>query len=272
MDNYLDKNRFKNYFLVMANAEANQLVSIANILSLLHLKDGMVRMKFQDEVRDFANLQLNTISSTTSDDQFQECIQNLKKESHNLSIQDRMLRTGQATISSSIKFYHDNEKIIGYVIDGIGVVLGTLQMVAGVGVFAGSLATGNVLGMLAGSALVANGAGSAVESIDKLRGIPNPSNPVKEAYEDTAEFFGFDPRLGLLAYQVVDLTTSYYGIFKLTLKPETWRLFKYLPTDYYRKVQVMSKPALALKGVGAAVKGAGIGVNLYQMNDKNQSN
>ncbi|AIR85246.1 DUF4225 domain-containing protein [Pantoea rwandensis] len=272
MDNYWNKNRFSDYFLTMGNLQANQLVSLANNLSLIHLKDGMLRMRFHDEVRDFANLQLTTIRSSTSDEQCQECIQNLKQESHNLTLQDRMLRSGQATISASVKFYHDNEKIIGYVIDAIGVVLGTLQIVAGVGIVAGSLATGNVVGMLAGSALVANGAGSTIESIDKLRGIPNPSNPVKEAYEDTAEFFGFDSRLGLLAYQVVDLTTSYYGIFKLTLKPESWRLFKFLPTDYYRKVQVMSKPALALKGAGAAVKGAGIGLNLQQMNDKKEGN
>lgn len=56
MDNYLDQNRFKNYFLSIANAEAKELLSIAYTLSFLHLKDGMVRMKFQNEVRDFANL------------------------------------------------------------------------------------------------------------------------------------------------------------------------------------------------------------------------
>lgn len=272
MDNYLDQNRFKNYFLSIANAEAKELLSIAYTLSLLHLKDGMVRMKFQNEVRDFANLQLNTISSTTSDDQCQECIQNLKKESYNLSMQDRMLRTGRATISSSVRLYHDNEKIIGYVIDGIGVVLSSLQIVAGAGVLMGSFATGNVLGIVAGSTLIINGVGSGIESIGKLRGVSHPSNPVRNAYGDVADFLGFDQRLGLLAYQVVDLTTSYYGIFKLSLKPEAWRLYKYLPTDYYRKVQIMSKPALALKGVGAAVKGAGIGMNLYQMKNNPSPN
>nr|WP_257788823.1 DUF4225 domain-containing protein [Pantoea alhagi] len=162
--------------------------------------------------------------------------------------------------------------MVGYIIDGIGVVLSGFQIVAGAGLLAGSVATGNVIGIVAGSSLIVNGAGSAIEGIDKLRGVPDPSNPVREAYEDTAEFFGFDQRLGLLAYQVVDLTTSYYRVLKLSLKPEAWRLFKYLPTDYYRKVQVMSKPALALKGAGAAAKGAGIGMNLYQMHDAQVKN
>lgn len=272
MDNYWDKNRFSNYFLTMANLEANKLVNIASAISLVHLKDGILRMKFRDEVRDYAALQLNTIRSSTNDEQCQECIQNLKLESENLSIQDRMLRTGQATISSSVKFYHDNEKIIGYVIDGIGVVLSGLQIIAGAGLLVGSAATGNVIGVVAGSALMMNGVGSGIEGISKLREVQNPANPVRDAYEDVAEFLGFDQRLGLLAYQVVDLTTSYYGIFKLTLKPEAWRLFKYLPTDHYRKVQVMIKPALAINGAGAAVKGAGISMNLYQIQNNPSQN
>lgn len=265
MDNYWDMKRSSGYFLTMANLEARQLINIATTLSHFHLKDALLRVKFQDEVREFARLQLRTIHTSASDEQCQSCIQNLKQESHSLKVQDRMLRTGEAVVSSSVKFYHDHEKVIGYVIDGIGVVLGTLQLVAGVGLFSGSLVSGNIIGAIAGSALIAHGAGAVAESIDKFRGVANPSNPVKALYEDSAQFLGFDRRLGLLTYQVVDVTTSYYGILKLSLKPEAWRLFKYLPTDYYRKVQAMSKPALALKGAGAAFKGAGIGLNLYEM-------
>lgn len=272
MDNYWDRNRQSNYFLSMASLEANHLVNVATSLSQFHLKDALIRVRFQDEIREFTRLQIQTIRNSTSDDKCQECIQNLKQEAQNLKIQDRMLRTGEAVVSSSVKFYHDHEKVIGYVIDGIGVVLGTVQLVAGVGLFAGSLFSGNVIGVVAGSALIANGAGSMAESIDKLRGVSNPTNPVIEAYQDVAEFFGFDKRLGLLAYQVVDLTTSYYGIFKLTLKPEAWRIFKYLPTDYYRQVQIMSKQDLALKGATAVWKGSAIGVNLYQMNHNQNGN
>ena len=35
---------------------------------------------------------------------------------------------------------------------------------------------------------------------------------------------------------------------------------------------MMSKPALVLKGAGASVKGAGIGINIYQMNHKSSGN
>lgn len=272
MDNYWDTKRLSSYFLTMVNIEENHLVNTATSLSQFHLKDALVRLKFQDEVREFARLQIHIIRNSTSDDQCQECIQNLKQEIQHLRMQDRMLRTGEAVISSSVQFYHEHAKIIGYVINGIGVVLSGLQIVAGVGLIVGSVTTGNVLGVVAGSTLVMNGVGSGIESIGKLSGRAHPTNPIRDKYEDVAEFFGFDKRLGLLTYQVVDLTTSYYGIFKLTLKPEAWRLYKYLPTDLYRKVQVMSKPALALKGAGAAYKGTGIGINLYQMQNSPTQN
>jgi len=93
----------------MASLEANHLVNVATSLSQLHLKDALVRVRFQDEIREFTRLQIQTIHHSTSDDKCQECIQNLKQEAQNLKIQYRMLRTGEAVVSSSVKFYHDHE-------------------------------------------------------------------------------------------------------------------------------------------------------------------
>ncbi|WP_230957763.1 DUF4225 domain-containing protein [Pantoea ananatis] len=102
MDNYWDRNRQSSYFLTMASLEANHLVNVATSLSQFHLKDALVRLKFQDEVREFSRSQLQTIRTATSDDKCQECIQNLKQETQNLKIQDRMLRTGEAVVSSDL--------------------------------------------------------------------------------------------------------------------------------------------------------------------------
>lgn len=81
MDNYWDRNRHSNSCLTMGSLEANQLVNVATSLSQFHLKDALVRVKFQDEVCEFARLQLHTIRTVTSDDRCQECIQNLKQYS-----------------------------------------------------------------------------------------------------------------------------------------------------------------------------------------------
>jgi hypothetical protein len=42
---------------------------------------------------------------------------------------------------------------------------------------------------------------------------------MRDGFEGSAEFLGFDRKVGLLAYQLVDLSTSYYhGMFS---HPET---------------------------------------------------
>ena len=179
-----------------------------------------------------------------------------------------MLRTGRAAVNASVKFYHDNEKIIGYVIDGIGVVLGGLQLVAGTSLVVASLGTGNIVGVIAGASLISNGAAASIENIQKIAGKANPSNFMEDGYGNIAEFIGFDRKIGILAYQAVDLSTSYYGILKLSLKPETWRLFNYPPADYYRKISSMSRSSLALTGAGAAIKLGRMGLIYKGINEK----
>ena len=269
MDNYLVKNRFSDYFLTMANLEARQLSETARTVSSLHLKDLITRMRFMDDIQRFITSQMHAIRTATNDSVCQNCLNNLKQERHYLSIQNEMLRTRRVVVNASVKFYHDNEKIIGYVIDGIGVVLGGLQLVAGLGLAASSFMTGNIIGTVVGVNLVLNGASSAFEGLQKFQGKSDAEGFMKVAYMDAAEFLGFDRKLGMLAYQTADLSTSYYGILKLSLKPESWRLFKYLPADYYRKISTMSRPALAIKGVGAANKIGKIGLTYSEIQHKN---
>lgn len=260
MDVFFGSNRFSGYFLTMANAEANGLMNTAIAVSAFHLHDPLTRVRFQDDVKRFVRAQINIIRNSSNDKQCQQCIQSIRQERDNLLIQDRMLRTGEAVLTASVRFYQENEKIIGYVIDGIGVVLGGMQIIGGVGLVLGSVTTGNVIGIVAGVTLVFHGAGTIRENLGK-------ENFAVNAYENTASFLGFDKKVGLLAYQAVDLSTSLYGAFKLTLKPEAWRLFYYTGPDFYRKITTMSSPALALKGVSSAVKGIQIGNTMYEIKD-----
>ncbi|MCK1969158.1 DUF4225 domain-containing protein [Franconibacter sp. IITDAS19] len=265
MDIYIGNKPFLNYFLTMAMAETNSLMNTAMSVSAFHLGDALTRIRFQDEVKDFARRQIAAIKNSVNDEDCHRYIKNIRDENDNLKIQDRMLRTGESVVAASVKIYQENGKIVGYIIDGIGVVLSGLQMVAGVGVFASSLPDGNIIGIAAGATLFLNGASSAAENIQKLVGAENPSNIIRDAYENSARFLGFDRRIGLLAYQLVDLSTSYYGLFKLTLKPDVWRLYRYTTPDFYRKVSTMNRTALAIKGTGAGWKGLQIGNNLYEI-------
>ncbi|ORM67768.1 DUF4225 domain-containing protein [Pantoea rwandensis] len=241
MDNYWDNKKLSGYFLTMANLEAQQLYNKANEVSLIHLRNGFTQMNFMDDVKKFIDHQLKTIRSANSEVICQECLTNLQKEHKNISIQDQMLRSGQAALHALVQFIN-SDGVWHWIINGVGVVLGSLQVIAGIGVIEVSLATGMVFGVGFGALLVAHGANSIQESILNLyEGVDDSKGFMKKTYIAGAEFFGFDQRAGELAYSVMDLGLSAYGMGRLIIKPEIWRLFRYLPTDYVRGVKEMSR-------------------------------
>lgn len=87
------------------------------------------------------------VGNAKSDNECNLYVDNMRQEQSKLEKQDRMLRFGDAVITTSAQFYHDHEKVIGYVIDGIGVVIGGLQVVGGACILATSVMSGNVIGM-----------------------------------------------------------------------------------------------------------------------------
>lgn len=241
MDNYWEKNRFSSYFLAMANLEAHQLYSKATEVSIMHLKDGFTQMAFQDDVKRFIDAQLSTIRSASAESDCQDCLRNLQEEHKNLSIQDQMLRSGQAALHASVQFIK-SDKVWHWVINGVGIVLSSLQVVAGLGVIATSAATGNVIGVGFGALLTLHGFNGVMESAVNLKtGKDDATGPLKKGYIAGAEFMGFDQKVGEMAYTSMDLALSVYGMARLVLKPQTYRLFHYLSTDYVRGIKDMSR-------------------------------
>lgn len=247
MDLYLNQNRFTNYYLAMAQVDAHSLWNVASQVASAHFKDGLTRIRFLDEIKGFISNQLNGIKQAKDDDVCKECMNNLKAERNNLQIQDRMLRTGEAYLTAAVKLYEENGKIVGYAIGAVGIAVGAVQIVSGATMAVGSATTGNVLGVIAGATLVFHGTSNLLENVDKLRGVANPINIAQNAYMGAAEFLGFERKTGMLAYQGMNLVTSVYGIFRPMLKPQSWRLYDWLPTDFYRKVSTMTRPALAIE-------------------------
>jgi hypothetical protein len=247
MDNYLDKKRFSNYYLTMANLEARQLYNEANFASLIYLKDGLTRLNFIDEINTYINNQLEFIRLAKTESECLECLHNLKKERDYISIQERLLQTGEATLQASVEFIK-NDDVWHWIINGVGVVLGSAQLIAGVGITAASGASGNIIGVAFGAMLVLHGGNSIQEGVMNLyKGTDNSTGTAKRLYIAGAEFLGFDRRAGELAYYSCDLALSAYGMSRLILKPDTWRLFRYLPTDYVRGIKTMGRLDLGME-------------------------
>lgn len=65
-----------------------------------------------------------------------------------------------------------------------------------------------------------------------LSGRSDTQGPIRKVYHSVAKAVGGTEREGNIAYGVVDLAGSVYGAGRLVLKPESWRLFRHVRSDY----------------------------------------
>lgn len=87
--------------------------------------------------------------------------------------------------------------------------------------------------------------------------------PVRKAYQ---ALLG-DALEGDMAYGAVDLGLSAYGVSRMVLKPDTWRLFRYINTDYIRAYKTMGTRALIFEGISDSVTGRSMYLE-YKSNGK----
>ncbi|CNJ73672.1 putative inner membrane protein [Yersinia aldovae] len=161
-----------------------------------------------------------------------------------------MLSLDRAKVYITINMEKYNNEI-GYTINAIGIVTSALQMNTGFGLI---IKSGFTLGKLAGAHLAVSGASTAAENFLRLLGDNEYTGVMEKGYRATAKFMGFDPKFGSMAYHSVDMASSLYGMLALSLKPDVLRLFRYIPSDYYRNITKMSQGALFLKFAGAGNK------------------
>ncbi|MCR1552896.1 MAG: DUF4225 domain-containing protein [Enterobacter cloacae] len=236
----------------MVNLEARKLVETANRLSAFYLHDGLTRINFVEEIKQVVEKEFAAARRAKTDEECIVCIKNLRAETHNLQEQERLLRTRTAQLYAKIEFVKENNKIVGYVISAIHIVVSGMAIAGGALMFS----TMTPIGMLAGAILVMDGInGLSKEIIPGIYGKESKTEGfVADGAMNVAHFMGFSPETGLAIYNTVTLSASVYSIFGLARKPEAWRLFKWMPRDFYRKVDTMSRPKLTMKIVGYGLK------------------
>ena len=235
----------------MINLEARKLIHTANKLSSFHLRDGMTRMKFVQEIKEVVDQQFAAARRAKSDDESLACIKNLRAETFSLEEQARMLRMKTARLYAKVDFIRENNKIVGYAISAVNVVLSGFELSAGLTLI-GSMTP---VGVLIGAVLVTDAANSISKEVAHYATEDKTSEGlVADAAMSSAEFMGFSRNSGLGVYKSVSLAASAYSVFGLLRRPGAWRLFRYLPADYYRKVSSMSQPQLTMQIVGYGVK------------------
>lgn len=175
-----------------------------------YIKDGTLRLQFNREVAYYAKSIVDDVQQGNKSPE--QGLKSLKDEQNSLLVQAKEVA-----------------------LRGASVISGALQFAAGAGICYASMGTLCIIG---GAPMMLNGANSTYENGRNL--FANRSDtvgPVRSGYRAISGMLGKGDCEADVAYGMVDLTTSAYGIVKMVLKPDSWRLFRYINTDYARGYQ-----------------------------------
>ncbi|WP_277590349.1 DUF4225 domain-containing protein [Pseudomonas chlororaphis] len=196
------------YWLV--SDAARKLGNQASTLGARHIKDGTLRLQFNREVAYYAKSIVNDVSQGNKS--AEQGLKELKDEQSSLLSQARdVALRGASTIS------------------------GALQFAAGAGICYASVGT---LCLFAGAPMMLNGANNIYENGRNLfENRTDTVGPVRTGYRAISGMLGKGNCEADVAYGMIDLSSSAYGIGRMVLKPDAWRLFRYVNTDYVRGYQ-----------------------------------
>ena len=117
------------------------------------------------------------------------CVKKLRAETENLEEQGRMLRTKAAKLYAKVEFVRENNKIVGYVISAVYIV------VSGAALFGGMImmSTMTPIGVLAGGILFVDGINGMTKEARHLRygEQSNTEGLFADSSMEAAKYMGF---------------------------------------------------------------------------------
>jgi len=210
------------YDLWVVSQAAAKLTNHACAISARHLQDGVNRSIFNREVAYYARSIVRDVEQGKKT--IAEGLIEIKKEQR--SLLDQSIAIGR---------------------NGIGAVAGAMQIATGAGICYASAGT---LCLITGVPLMAHGANNIYEGGRNLMtGQSDTIGPVREGYHAMSSAVGYGEREANMAYGSVDIGLSVYSGARHVLKPDAWRLFRYLDTDRIRVYKLMKPGTLGAEAV-----------------------
>ncbi|WP_122522199.1 DUF4225 domain-containing protein [Pseudomonas viridiflava] len=192
---------------------AGHLAGQACTVSARHIRDGTLRLQFNRDVAYYA--------------------QGIVRD---VEVGRKSVDEGLKAIEAEQRSFVDQSLEIGK--KSVGILAGTLQVTNGVAVCYGSFGT---LCLVFGVPLMAHGANNIYENGRNLiEDRSDTQGPTRKAYQELSKLAGGTEFHGNMAYGTVDLGLSLYGMGRLVVKPEAWKLFEYVRADKIRGYEATS--------------------------------
>ncbi len=205
---------------------AAQLTNHACTISARHLHDGITRSLFNREVAYYARSIVSDVEQ--GEKSFAQGLIEIETEHRSLSNQSREIA-----------------------LKGLGIVAGGFQIATGVGICYVSVGT---LCVIAGVPLMAHGANNMYENGRNLMtGQSDTTGPLRLGYKALSSAMGYGEGEADIAYGAVDIGLSVTSLARRVLKPDAWRLFRYLDADNVRAYKTMHPISLTTEATIDAV-------------------
>ena len=209
---------------------AGILTGQACTLSAQHIQDGMLRIQFNREVAYYARGIVRDVEDGRKS--AEEALQALEGEQKSL-LDQSMRVTSQS----------------------LGLVAGGLQVTGGIGICVGSVGWACV----PAGVMIGHGLNNIYENGNNLlTGRSNTEGWLRVRYQAVSEYFGGGKSGGNIAYGTADIGLSLFGAFRLTLKRNAWRLFRYVDADYVRAYKETSSTILKIDAMSGEITASGI--------------
>jgi hypothetical protein len=212
------------------------LTNHACTLSMQHIQDGMLRLQFNREVAYYARGIVRDVEGGKK-----SILEGLKA----LNDEHVLLTSQQWTVLSQ----------------SVGLVAGGFQFAGGVAICSAS----GGLACVGGAFMIAHGMNNIHENAANLwTGRSDTVGATRMIYQKLAEREGHGRTGGNVAYGMIDIGTSLFGAFRNTLKPDAWRLYRYIETDYARAYKFTSRWVLGFDAASGAFTSKSIHDELEQ--------
>lgn len=204
----------------MVSQAAAKLGNQASTIGAKYIKDGTLRLQFNREVSFYAKSIVDDVALGKKSPE--QGLMAIKYEQNSLLTQSWEVAK-----------------------KGAGAIAGAMQIATGAGICYGSAGT---LCLVAGIPMMAHGANNIYENGRNLLEARNDTEgPIRRGYQAAAKAVGYGEREGNIAYGATDLGLSAYALGRHVLKPDSWRLFRYIRTDYMRSYKGMGASAMGFE-------------------------
>lgn len=231
-----------------------ELTDYAERVSLQYLYNFKVRHNFLHEIKQLISevreeVRINCMSS-------EGAVKYLNEEINILKTQCEQLLFDKMTQYVLLEKESLNRKV-NLIIKQIGFVSGGTQVFSGVGVCAVSLGSACTA---FGAQLITHGINNIYENGYWLLFRKNKTGYTRLFYHQLANRLGYSKGVADNAYALVDIGISAYGMGRMILKKDSYRLFRHINTDYIRGWQEMGTVPLAVEITGDISTLSGISI------------